>query len=172
MQIIIAGKAHPRDTDGKNMMSRIFSITHEDRYRNKIVFIPNYQISIARALVSGCDVWLNTPFPQAEASGTSGMKAAANGVLQLSTNEGWVAEVDWKERGFVFENTNASHSLYELLEKSVVPLYYERTPKGVPEKWVGYMKRTISTVCPEFSTKRTLKDYFDKLYTTALTKQH
>jgi starch phosphorylase len=172
VQIIIAGKAHPKDSDGKNLMSRIYTLAREERYRNKIVFLPNYQISIARSLVSGCDVWLNTPFPQAEASGTSGMKAAVNGLLGLSTNEGWVAEVNWSDRGFIFENDNAAQHLYDLLEKAIVPLYYDRTSDGIPEHWVDYMKRSIYTACTQFSTKRTLKEYFDKLYTAALTKQH
>ncbi len=172
LQVIVSGKAHPKDLDGKNMMSRIYMLMKDERFKNRLVFVPNYQISTARHLVSASDVWLNTPFVMTEASGTSGMKAAANGVLQCSTPSGWVLEVDWENKGFMMSSENAGSELYELLEKQVIPLYYGRTSENIPDKWVGYMKRTIAAVCPEFSTKRTLKEYFEKLYTTALIKQH
>ncbi|MDQ3099025.1 MAG: alpha-glucan family phosphorylase [bacterium] len=172
VQIIVSGKAHPKDSDGKNMMSRIYMLMKDERFKHRLVFVPNYQISVARHLVAGSDVWLNTPYVMTEASGTSGMKSAANGVLQCSTHSGWVLEVDWKEKGFMIEGDNEGSKLYDLLEQQIVPLYYDRNEQHLPEKWLGYMKRTIATICPEFSTKRTLKEYFEKLYTTALTKQH
>ncbi len=172
LQIIVSGKAHPKDLDGKNMMSRLYMLMKDDRFKHRLVFVPNYQISTARHLVAGSDVWLNTPFAMTEASGTSGMKAASNGVLQCSSHSGWVLEADWQDTGFMFGGENEGAQLYDLLEKQIIPLYYERNTDGIPEQWVAHMKRTIATVCPEFSTKRTLKEYFEKLYTMALTKQH
>ncbi len=172
IQIIVSGKAHPRDSEGKNLMSRIYTLMKDDRFKHRLVFVPNYQISMARRLVSGSDVWLNTPYAMTEASGTSGMKAAANGVLPCSSQSGWVLEVDWKDKGFILPPENESGQLYDLLEKQIIPMYYERNADNIPQVWVGQMKRTIAAVCPEFSTKRTLKEYFEKLYTTALIKQH
>jgi len=171
VQIIIAGKSHPKDTLGKGLMQKIIQTIRNPRFYNKIVFVPDYQISVARRLVSGSDVWLNTPIPTDEASGTSGMKACANGVLHCSTNGGWVAEVDWSGAGFLIEPHNEADSLYRLLENTIVPLYYERNSGNIPEGWMSHMKKTLSIVCPEFSTKRTLKEYFDKLYTASLKEQ-
>lgn len=172
VQIIISGKSHPKDLEGKNLMSRIYTLMKDERFKKRIVFVPNYKISTSRHLVSGSDVWLNTPYEMTEASGTSGMKAASNGVLQCSSRSGWVLEVDWNEKGFMISGENESDKLYEILENQVAPMFYEHNSNGISERWIAHMKQTISTVCPMFSTKRTLKEYFDKLYTIALTKQH
>lgn len=171
IQILIAGKAHPRDTIGKDLMGRLIRTIKDPRFFNKVVFVPNYQISIARALVSGSDLWLNTPIASDEASGTSGMKACANGALHCSTNGGWVAEVDWNESGFLIDNNDSANSLYWLLENQIIPMYFERNSGNIPTKWLSYVKKSLSRTCPEFSAKRTLKEYFDKLYTANFQQQ-
>jgi len=172
VQIIIAGKAHPKDTEGKAVMKRIITTIRDAKFQGKIVFVPNYEISLARTLVSGSDVWLNNPIPQDEASGTSGMKACSNGVLHCSTNGGWVAEVDWIDKGFLLKAENTANDFYELLEQKIIPLYFARNSDNIPTAWLSYMKNSIAEVCSKFSTKRTLKDYFNNLYTAAFHKQH
>jgi glycogen phosphorylase len=172
VQIIIGGKAHPHDNPGKDLMSRIINSTKDDRFKNKLVFVPNYQISTARALVAGSDVWLNNPVPFSEASGTSGMKAAVNGVLNCSTPSGWVPEMDMSDAGFMISDENTAQSFYDILEKNIIPLYFERDTHQIPQQWVNYMKNSVARACPYFSSKRTLVDYFSKLYTAAIGKQH
>ena len=172
VQIIIAGKAHPKDTEGKAVMSRIINTIKDSRFLGRVVFVPNYEVSLARALVSGSDVWLNNPVPEDEASGTSGMKACANGSLHFTTNGGWAAEVDWSDKGFLLNSDYTANNLYDLLEQKIIPLYFARDSDNIPTAWISYMKQSIAAVCAEFSSKRTLKDYFNNLYTAALHKQH
>ena len=171
VQIIYSGKAHPHDADSKGKLAYIQYLSKQVGFEGKFVFIPDYSVGLARYLVSGSDVWLNTPIEELEASGTSGMKAGANGVLQCSTNSGWIEEVDLEDMGFLIQGPGYSDSLYHLMEAIITPMYFERDERGVPMNWTKRMKRTIKTVCAEYATKRTLKDYFNRMFVPALESQ-
>ncbi len=155
-QIILAGKAHRRDTSGQEAIKKIFQIKKECPKLN-IVFLENYDLTTAQLLVAGVDLWLNTPLPPQEACGTSGMKAAHNGVPQLSTPDGW-----WPE-GYVEDKTgwsfNGADELYESLKKEILPLYY-----SAPEKWCEIMKNVISLNASYFNTQRVLEQYINEAY--------
>jgi glycogen phosphorylase len=174
VQIIFSGKAHPRDDPGKAMIQQIVGLTREDRFRNRIVFLEDYDMIVARYLVQGCDVWLNTPRRPREASGTSGMKAAANGVLNLSTLDGWwaeayVAEAGWAiGRGEVYDDADyqdrvEAAALYDLLERDVVPMFYDRSGR-VPRHWVEAMQASIGELSYFFNTNRMVAEYTDSFY--------
>ena len=175
IQIIIAGKADPHDHEGKLMIQRICRIASQDRFRYKIVFIENYDICVARYLVQGIDVWLNTPRPPLEASGTSGMKVAANGGLNFSTLDGWWAEGaqiggGWTiGRGEVYgdrkyQDEIEANAVYEILEKEIVPTFYDRGRDGIPHRWVDQMKLAMRNLAPIFNTKRMVSEYAEKSY--------
>ena len=176
VQLIFAGKAHPHDHEGKVFIQRINRIAAEPRFRNKILFIENYDICVGRYLVEGVDVWLNTPLPPNEASGTSGMKAAANGALNLSMADGWWVEAELLGGGWTIEATpeaddsksvNKAHAnaIYDLLEKEVVPLFYDRHPVDeIPYGWVAKMKTAMQNLAPVFNTKRMVAEYAERLY--------
>ena len=176
VQLIFAGKAHPHDYEGKLLIQRIARIAAEPRFYHKIVFIENYDICVGRYLVEGVDVWLNNPLRPNEASGTSGMKAAANGALNLSIADGWWAEANhlgggWTiDTGPVSEDTKSSdkthaNAIYELLEKEIVPLFYQRNPvDDVPYEWVARMKTAMQNLAPIFNTKRMVTEYAEQLY--------
>ncbi len=179
LQIIIAGKAHPADGGGKDLIRQIAQFAREAQVNHRVVFIENYDISVARYLVQGCDIWLNTPRRGMEASGTSGMKAAINGVLNCSIMDGWWDEAFYNElgwaigRGETYVNLDTqddleSRSLYDLLEKQIIPLFYDRDDMGVPRGWVARMKSCIATLAPQFNTNRMVQDYTEKLYLPAL----
>lgn len=174
VQIIFAGKAHPHDNPGKAMIQEIVNMARQERFRNRIVFLEDYDMSIARYLVQGCDVWLNNPRCPREASGTSGMKAAANGIPNLSTLDGWWAEaytpeVGWSiGQGEVYDDLDyqdrvEAEALYNLLERDVVPMFYDRTGR-VPHRWVEQMKATIAEVSYFFNTNRMVAEYTDRFY--------
>ncbi|MFA5879157.1 MAG: alpha-glucan family phosphorylase [Candidatus Margulisiibacteriota bacterium] len=179
VQLIFAGKAHPLDTPGKKLIQRIVHFAREEELRNHIVFLEDYDMSVARYLVQGCDVWLNNPIRPLEASGTSGMKAAANGVLNCSVLDGWWCEAYNTENGWAIgageeytdqelqDNIESSH-LYDLLEKEIVPLFYNRGFDGLPREWVTKMKNCIKTIAPVFSTSRMVSEYAEKFYIPAL----
>lgn len=175
VQIIFAGKAHPQDQEGKELIRQIVQVSHQERFRHRIVFIEDYDMEVARHLVQGVDVWLNTPLRPMEASGTSGMKVAFNGGLNLSVLDGWWVEGyqgnnGWAiGKGEVYEDTEyqdqvESRATYDLLEKEVVPGYYERGSDGVPRSWVAVMKASLQTLCPVFSTDRMVQDYAERSY--------
>ncbi len=176
VQFIIAGKAHPADTQGKEIIRNIVHFAREPGLRSHIVFIEDYDINVARYMVQGVDCWLNTPRRPMEASGTSGMKAAANGALNISIPDGWWCEAEklgengWSiGRGETYDNTNEqdvveSETLYEILEKESVPMFYKRTAGGVPREWVRRMKTAIRTICPRFSSNRMLLEYAERFY--------
>ncbi len=176
VQLIFAGKAHPHDYEGKLLIQRISRIAAEPRFHHKIVFIENYDICVGRYLVEGVDIWLNNPLPPNEASGTSGMKAAANGVLNLSIADGWWAEADYLGGGWTIEpspvaedpsSVDKAHAnaIYELLEKEIVPLFYERHPiDDIPYQWVKRMKEAMQHLAPVFNTKRMVSEYAEQLY--------
>ncbi len=178
-QIVITGKAHPRDTAGKETMQHIVSKIKHYGLEKHIVFLEDYDMGVAKFLVKGSDIWLNTPRRPYEASGTSGMKAAINGVLHCSILDGWWAEAYTGDNGFAIgrgeDYLNADEQdmveteiLYSLLENTILPQFYERNEAGVPHRWVRRMKNSIRTNAGMFSTERMLKDYVQQFYVPAL----
>ncbi len=177
LQLIFAGKAHPADKPGQELIKIINDVTEDDRFRGKVIFLENYDINISRYLLQGVDVWLNTPRPPMEASGTSGMKAAVNGVLNCSVPDGWWPEAYNGENGFAVgsdwefpddddRDEHDFYALYALLEKVIIPAYYEQTA-GLPKKWVNWMKNSIKTIAPYFSTRRMVLEYTNNYYMRA-----
>lgn len=181
VQIIFAGKAHPADKPAQDIIKYINDISEKEGFEGKVVLLENYNISLARRLVQSVDVWLNNPRMPLEASGTSGQKAGLNGVLNFSVLDGWWREGYNGMNGWAigsetvypneFCQDNAdSESMYEVLEKSLVPLYYDRDEKGIPKGWVKMMKESIISLAAYFSTHRMLQDYTEKLYMPAMKK--
>ncbi len=184
VQIIFAGKAHPRDDAGKELIRQITELARDPALRHRMVFLEDYDMSVARYLVQGVDVWLNTPLRPNEASGTSGMMALANGVLNLSTLDGWWDEafgagngepgsVGWAiGRGEIFQDHNyqdqvEAEALYNLLERDVVPTFYDRRADGLPRRWIDLMKSSLGSLCHRFNTHRMVREYTEKFYLTA-----
>jgi glycogen phosphorylase len=184
VQILFAGKAHPRDEAGKVLIQQIMKLAQQKGFRRRLVFLEDYDMAVARALVQGCDVWLNTPLRPLEASGTSGMKALANGALNVSTLDGWWDEawhyaaakgsfVGWAiGRGEKYENADyqdqvEAAALYDLLESEIVPVFYERSADGLPRRWIAYMKSSIGTLSYSFNAQRMVKDYTADFYAGA-----
>ncbi|MGH7144817.1 MAG: alpha-glucan family phosphorylase [Planctomycetota bacterium] len=178
VQFLFAGKAHPRDDAGKKFIQEIFKISHQERFRGKIIFLEGYDINIARYLVQGVDVWLNTPRRPREASGTSGMKAAANGVLNCSILDGWWPEAYDGQNGWAigegedyedldYQDQVESRALLDIIEKQIVPLFYDRHNHGVPRGWTQFMKRIMTTCIPVFNTHRQVQEYTTKYYLKA-----
>ena len=178
VQIIFAGKAHPRDHPGKELIQQIVDASNTESLRNHIVFLEDYDMAIARYLVQGVDLWLNTPRRPREASGTSGMKAAANGGLNLSILDGWWDEgfdpsIGWAiGNGEVMDNhayqdEREAAQLYDQLEYEIVPLFYDRSPEGLPREWIARMKRSIATYNNSFNTHRMVQEYTERIYLTA-----
>jgi starch phosphorylase len=177
VQFVIAGKAHPKDIPGKEMIRDIIHTVREQGLADRVVFIPNYDIYVSRLMVAGCDVWLNNPRRPREASGTSGMKAAMNGIMNLSILDGWWDEADYVRTGWaigsgeMYEDQNyqdqiEANALYDLIEQEVVPLFYDRDEEGIPHRWVGKMKDAIRLNCPTFNTSRMVAEYAQKAYFT------
>lgn len=177
VQIIYAGKAHPQDQGGKELISELVRHMRDERMRRRLVFLENYDMVIARYLVQGCDIWLNTPRRPREASGTSGMKANANGALNLSILDGWWDEAYTREVGWAighgeeysdedYQDMVESRALYDLLENDIVPLFYRRGVDNVPRGWTTKMKAAMRTLCPVFNTNRMVCDYVTKYYLT------
>ncbi|MCW8131820.1 MAG: alpha-glucan family phosphorylase [Planctomycetota bacterium] len=175
VQILYAGKAHPKDDAGKQFIQRIAQRARSDRFRHSVVFLEDYDINVARYLVQGVDVWLNNPRRPMEASGTSGMKAAANGVLNCSILDGWWCEGYDGTNGWSigrgedytdleYQDQVESRSLYDLLEKQIVPQFYERGDDGLPRAWIRRMKRAMQTCIPVFSTHRMVREYSERFY--------
>lgn len=162
VQLLIAGKAHPGDDHAKHMLQSVIRL-FQTELSGIALFIPNYDIGLAQRLVAGVDVWLNTPVDGREASGTSGMKAAANGVLQASVADGWAAEVDWSDTGWTLEPAQPGQHLLDLLQSEIKPLFYERDAKGIPTGWVERMRRS-QAVSEHYSAERMLREYREKLY--------
>jgi glycogen phosphorylase len=179
VQFIIAGKAHPKDEEGKRLIQKIYQFTKEDTFRRKIVFIENYDMNVARYMVEGCDVWLNTPRRPLEASGTSGMKIIANGGLNFSILDGWWdegfdPEVGWKiGNGEEYVDHNyqdevEAMQLYHILESQIVPLFYSRGQDLLPRGWINKVKNSMKKLGPFFNTHRMVQEYFEKFYLKAL----
>jgi len=178
VQFIFAGKAHPRDEPAKQLIREVVQFSRRPEFRDRLMVLERYDVELARALVRGCDVWLNTPLRPLEASGTSGMKAAANGGLNLSVLDGWWAEAYQPGLGWAVgrdrtdddpevQDVFDSESIYDLLENEVVPLFYERGEDGVPYGWAQMMKRSIHAFAPTFNTSRMVQGYVDKAYAPA-----
>ncbi len=179
VQIIYAGKAHPEDHPAKELIRRLVHYGRRADVRHRLVFLEDYDMALARYLVQGVDVWLNTPRHGMEASGTSGMKACMNGAIHLSTLDGWWYEAYAPEIGWrigqgetyadeAYGDQIESEALYDLLEKDVAPLFYDRGNNGVPHNWVAKVKQSMQQVGPAFSAQRMLQDYAEQLYTPAL----
>ncbi|MBN1557695.1 MAG: alpha-glucan family phosphorylase, partial [Lentisphaerae bacterium] len=178
VQIVFAGKAHPSDNGGKELIRRIVHFARQPEMRRKIVFLEDYNIRLARYLVQGSDVWLNNPRRPEEASGTSGMKAAVNGVLHCSTLDGWwdegyTAEAGWAiGRGEAFDNHEyqdkvESQALYNVLENEVIPCFFDRADERVPQKWVALMKGSIHNVMASYTSHRMMWEYDRRFYDVA-----
>jgi glycogen phosphorylase len=178
VQMVFAGKAHPADKPGQELIRRIFEVSRYSNLRGRIVFIENYNMRVARLLVQGVDVWLNNPRRPHEASGTSGMKAPINGGINFSIADGWWCEVQNPDAGWTIGNSHESEntdqqdhedslSLYEILETKIAPLYYKRNAEGLPTEWIKTMKASLATVTPRFSTARMVRDYADQAYVPA-----
>ena len=175
VQIIIAGKAHPKDDKGKEIIKSIVALTSDPDLKYKVVFLEDYDMNVAHYLVQGVDIWLNNPLRPQEASGTSGMKAAVNGAINFSVLDGWWCEGYNGENGWVvgstdtyndleYQNEMESRSIYELLEKEIVPLFYDRGQDDLPRGWITKMKTCMKTVGPMFNTNRMIEDYTRKFY--------
>lgn len=162
VQLLVSGKAHQGDTAGKELLQKIIRLFSEE-LSGHALFIPNYRIEVAQYLTRGSDVWLNTPELGWEASGTSGMKAIANGVLNCTISDGWAKEVDWSNKGWVLNPDSTATSLYEYLENEIVPKFYSRNETGLPLDWLVMMQNSIA-LAPHFSAKRMLEEYQSKLY--------
>ena len=176
IQIIFAGKAHPADDPGKRVLQRIFNAAHNPDLAGRIAFVEDYGEQLAQYLVHGVDVWLNDPLPPMEASGTSGMKAALNGVPNLSIRDGWWIEGFNGANGWAFgeKNINGSRdkvdagAIYQILEENIIPIFYQRANDGIPHSWVQIMKESIKSNGPRFSARRMVKEYVRKFYAPAL----
>jgi starch phosphorylase len=178
VQIVVAGKAHPQDDAGKAVIRAVLAASRELRAGGRVVFVEDYDMELARHLVSGVDVWLNTPRRPLEASGTSGMKAGMNGILNCSILDGWWAEGYAPELGWAIGGGFESHveeeqdahdreSLFSLLEESIVPTFYDRSTGGIPERWVAMMKASIASIGERFNTHRMVAEYVERYYAPA-----
>jgi len=178
VQIIFAGKAHPRDNPGKDLIRQIIHTARREPFYRSVVFLEDYDLNVARYLVQGVDVWLNTPLRPMEASGTSGMKVAANGGLNVSILDGWWAEGYAADVGWAigagetyddleYQNAVESQALYDLLEKEIVPLFYDRGADNLPRGWIAKMKATMGKLAPVYSSNRMVREYAEKLYAPA-----
>ncbi len=178
VQIIFAGKSHPADLVSKKLLQHVYNMARDRKFQGRIAFLEDYDMRLARYLVQGMDIWLNTPRRLQEASGTSGMKAVLNGALHLSIPDGWWLEAYNGNNGWSIgddslkasaqeEDESDAESLYRLLEEQVVPLYYNRDRNGVPREWLSMVKRSIRSIVPVFNTRRMLKEYCEQMYLPA-----
>ncbi len=178
VQFIFAGKAHPMDNLGKELIKRVVHQSRSEGFNRNLVFLENYDINIARYLVQGVDVWLNTPRRPMEACGTSGMKAAANGAINLSVLDGWWPEAYDGENGWAIGNGEEyedheyqdqveAEEVYELLENRVIPLFFDRGPDGLPRRWIEIMKNSMARICVHFNSHRMIEEYMEDYYVHA-----
>lgn len=175
VQFLYTGKAHPADGAGKGLIKRIVEISHMPQFLGKIIFLENYDMRLAKRLVSGVDIWLNTPTRPQEASGTSGEKAQMNGVLNFSVLDGWWYEGYVKGAGWaltdkrtfdnpMYQDKLDAITIYNILENEIIPLYFAKNTKGYSPEWIQYIKNSIAQITPKFTTKRMMDDYFDRFY--------
>jgi starch phosphorylase len=177
VQFIFAGKAHPRDDEGKRFIQQIIHLSKQGELAGNVVFVENYDVHIARQMVSGCDVWLNNPRRPLEASGTSGMKAGCNGCLNFSILDGWWREGYDGTNGFAIggdsnpdnveeQDRVDSANLYQTLNGQVIPMFFDRDEQGIPRQWIQRIRRAMVTLVPQFTTDRMVKEYTRKYYLT------
>ena len=182
VQFLFTGKAHPADGGGQGLIKRIIEISRMPQFLGKIIFLENYDMRLAKRLVSGVDIWLNTPTRPLEASGTSGEKAQMNGVLNFSVLDGWWYEGYVEGAGWALTEKrtyeNQAHqdqldaaTIYQILENEVIPMYYAKNSKGYSPEWIQTIKNSITKITPRFTTKRMMDDYFDRFY-NKLAKRH
>ena len=182
VQFLFTGKAHPADGGGQGLIKRIIEISRMPQFLGKIIFLENYDMRLAKRLISGVDIWLNTPTRPLEASGTSGEKAQMNGVLNFSVKDGWWYEGYVEKAGWYLTETrtyeNQAHqdqldaaNIYQLLEREIIPLYYAKNSKGYSPEWIQYIKNSVTKITPRFTMKRMIDDYFSKFY-NKLAKRH
>ncbi|NQU53351.1 MAG: alpha-glucan family phosphorylase, partial [Bacteroidetes bacterium] len=175
VQFIFAGKAHPADKAGQDLIKNIVEISKRPEFRGKILFVQNYDMNLAKMLLQGVDVWLNTPTRPLEASGTSGEKGVMNGTLHFSVLDGWWVEGYKKDAGWAlpaertydvqeFQDELDVDTIYNIIEEEVVDAFYSRKKNDIPEKWIGFIKNTLAEVAPHFTTGRMIKDYQDRYY--------
>ena len=175
VQFVFAGKAHPQDKPGQDIIKEIVRISKLPEFLGKIIFLENYDMNLAKQLVQGVDIWMNTPTRPLEASGTSGMKAVMNGAMNFSVLDGWWCEGYREGAGWAlpekrtYQNQDLQNKLdaemiYTILENEIVPLFYDRGVDDIPHGWIGYMKKCIAEIAPEFTTKRMIDDYKDRYY--------
>jgi starch phosphorylase len=178
LQILMAGKAHPADDGGKDVIRQVVDFARGEGAHAHIVFLPDYEMTLARRLVQGVDIWLNTPRRPMEASGTSGMKGALNGVLNCSILDGWWAEACNPERGWAIgdeveqpteeeQDAADAEALFAVLEQHVLPTFFERDDEGFPKRWIEMMRHSIAELGTEYSTNRMVREYVEKLYLPA-----
>jgi len=181
VQFIYAGKAHPHDGGGQDLIKRIYEISQMPQFSGKVIFLENYDIELAKYLVRGVDIWLNTPMRPMEASGTSGEKAVMNGTIHFSVLDGWWVEgyrafAGWalpKKRTFAnqeLQDDVDAETIYNMLEFEIIPAYYSFNDQGVPVEWVSLIKNTMVKIAPEFTMKRQLDDYYEKYYSKLFTR--
>lgn len=181
LRFIFAGKAHPNDIPGQDLIKKIIGISKMPEFIGKIIFLENYDMNVGRRLVSGVDIWLNTPTRPLEASGTSGEKAIMNGVLNLSVLDGWWAEGYTENAGWAipeaktyanqeFQDELDAEIIYRLLEDEVMPVYFDRNKEGLSHKWVAFIKNNIAEIAPQFTMKRMLDDYYRLFYSKLFTR--
>ncbi len=180
VQLVFAGKAHPADDTGKHNLQRVYRRALDPAFAGRIAFVDDYDLHVAHFLVQGCDVWLNNPRKPLEASGTSGMKAAVNGVPHMSIGDGWWAEGFTGANGWIIDggqmgdseqvDTADADSLYRLLEEDVVPRFYDRDDQGIPTRWLQVVREAIRTVAPRFSARRMVKEYAKRMYAPAISR--
>jgi glycogen phosphorylase/synthase len=182
VQFIFAGKAHPNDGGGKDLIKRVFEVSQMPEFAGKVIFLENYDIELAKHLTRGVDIWLNTPTRPLEASGTSGEKAVMNGTIHFSVLDGWWVEGYRAYAGWALPKKNTyenqdlqndidAETIYNMLEYEIVPAYYSFNEQGIPAEWVSLIKNTMVKVAPEFTMKRMIDDYYEKYY-TKLIKRH
>lgn len=165
LQVVVSGKAHPHDDQGKLRVERLVQAGLEFRRSGLgFVFIPDYNWYLGQALTQGADLWLNTPRRGLEASGTSGMKAAVNGALAVTVSDGWANEVDWRGMGWVLDECDPGRCLWDLLEGEILPSFWARNSSGLPTAWIERMRSAIAHVADRFSTSRMLEQYLSELY--------
>jgi glycogen phosphorylase len=173
IQLVIAGKAHPQDQEAKDSLHQLFQRKSAPGVSQRVVFLEDYDLHMAPRIIAGVDLWLNLPRPPMEASGTSGMKVALNGGLNLSVLDGWWIEAYEGQNGWAIpshdgdpaaQDDHDAHALFDLLEREIVPLFHERTADGVPTRWLQRVKASMRTIIPRFSAERMLRDYVQTMY--------
>jgi starch phosphorylase len=173
VQLLVAGKAHPKDDGGKRLVTRLFEFRHHPQFAGRVVFLDDYDLALGASLVRGCDVWVNLPRPPLEASGTSGMKNAVNGGLQLSVLDGWWPEAYNGRNGWAIsgdadpdhgaQDVRHADDFYRLLGEEVVPTFYEGGD-GPPHRWLEMVRDSLATIAPKFSATRMVSDYVHRMY--------